>query len=272
MDLRRSPGLIAAIVGAVLVATIFVWGPQPIRLDLPTSILSGRSPSTEPATKTSFDTDETAYAMVVKARPGERVIRAFAAPDDGSEVVATITNDPEYPIHFLGVADSITYRNRFESVTHGGDWLEVLLPVRPNGTTGWIKLAGRELSRNPFRVSIDVADHQLVVFNLGEIWLETPIAVGTGSTPTPIGLFYTTELLRAPNPRGAYGPFAFGLSGFSDTLTNFNGGEGVIGIHGTNRPESIGRNVSHGCVRVENEVIEELAMTLPLGTPVEITQ
>ena len=48
------------------------------------------------------------------------------------------------------------------------------------------------------------------------------------------------------------------------------GGDGQIGIHGTNQPASIGNAVSHGCVRVPNEIITQLAHNLPLGTPVTI--
>jgi hypothetical protein len=42
------------------------------------------------------------------------------------------------------------------------------------------------------------------------------------------------------------------------------------GIHGTNEPESIGRSVSHGCVRLRNEDIEKLYDMVPVGTPVYI--
>ena len=53
-------------------------------------------------------------------------------------------------------------------------------------------------------------------------------------------------------------------------LTEFGGGDGQIAIHGTNDPSGIGKDVSHGCVRVLNEVIEQVSK-LPLGTPVYIT-
>ena len=99
-----------------------------------------------------------------------------------------------------------------------------------------------------------------------EIRWETTVAIGTGATPTPIGDFYIIELLRPPTADGPYGPFAFGLSGFSETLTDYAGGQGVIGIHGTNDPASLGSDVSHGCVRVDNDVITEMAGELPLGT------
>ena len=85
-------------------------------------------------------------------------------------------------------------------------------------------------------------------------------------------MYYLKELLEPPDPNGAYGPYAYGLSGFSNNpeLANFNGGDGIIGIHGTNQPDKIGSDVSHGCIRVSNEVITEMAASLPLGTPVEI--
>ena len=63
-----------------------------------------------------------------------------------------------------------------------------------------------------------------------------------------------------------------GLSGFSNVLTSFNGGQGVIGIHGTNAPEALGSDVSSGCIRMHNDAITRLVQEigLPLGTPVEI--
>jgi hypothetical protein len=54
-------------------------------------------------------------------------------------------------------------------------------------------------------------------------------------------------------------------------LTSFGGDpDAVIGIHGNNDPSSIGRNVSHGCIRLPNDVVSRMAGLIPLGTPVEI--
>ncbi|MEL6985507.1 MAG: L,D-transpeptidase, partial [Actinomycetota bacterium] len=127
-------------------------------------------------------------------------------------------------------------------------------------------------SRNPYRIEIDTSEHRLEVWRGDERWLETTVAIGTGTTPTPIGQFYIIELLQPPDSTGLYGPFAFGLSGFSETLQSFAGGDGVIGIHGTDEPDALGTDVSHGCVRVHNDVITELAGVIPLGTPVTITR
>jgi lipoprotein-anchoring transpeptidase ErfK/SrfK len=79
-------------------------------------------------------------------------------------------------------------------------------------------------------------------------------------------------LLRPPDPRGFYGPYAFGLSAYSPVYTSFAGGDGQVGIHGTDNPGAIGRDVSHRCIRVANAVVARLARRLPLGTPVAIVR
>jgi lipoprotein-anchoring transpeptidase ErfK/SrfK len=151
-----------------------------------------------------------------------------------------------------------------------GDWLDVYLPVRPNGTTGWIRTTDVTVARTEYRVEVALGEHRLRVWHRGELEIDTPAGVGTQHTPTPGGVFYLTELLRPPDPAGPYGPYAFGISGYSEALEEFRGGAGFVGIHGTNDPDSVGHDVSHGCVRVGNDVITELASMLPLGTPVEI--
>ena len=78
-------------------------------------------------------------------------------------------------------------------------------------------------------------------------------------------------MLKATNPTGAFGPYAYGLSAFSNTFTEFEGGPGQIGMHGTNEPSSIGRNVSHGCIRMSVTNISWLAHRVPAGTPITIT-
>jgi len=96
------------------------------------------------------------------------------------------------------------------------------------------------------------------------------IGIGTGGTPTPGGRWYTTELLQPPSADGPYGTYAFGLSGFTGTEKGPTVAFGQLGLHGTNDPSTLGRNVSLGCLRVSNEAISALATQLPLGVPVEV--
>ncbi len=155
-------------------------------------------------------------------------------------------------------------------VAQDQDWLQVLLPLRPNGSLGWIRRSDVDLTTITQRIEIDRGAHRLHVFNADELVMDEPIAVGRPTTPTPSGQFFITELLRPPNAAGAYGPYAFTLSGYSNVFQRFGSGDGAVGLHGTNEPRSVGTDASHGCVRVSNDVIRQLAMTLPLGTPVLI--
>lgn len=151
-----------------------------------------------------------------------------------------------------------------------GGWLRVMLPSRPNGSEGWIRAGGVELRSDPFSVLVDLRSRRLVAREAGRVLLEVPVGVGRAATPTPSGLYYVTELLRQPDPHGLYGPWAFALSAHSSVLSHFGGGDGQVGIHGTDEPLGIGHSVSHGCIRLRNRVIERLAAILPLGTPVRI--
>lgn len=223
-------------------------------------------PPAEPVAQLEFTVDEDSASTpdgTIVARAVTDEVTARVAPDDAAAEVVTLSHPTERG--GARVFEVIT-----ADVIPTPEWLEVRLPIRPNGTTGWIRSTDVELSANPYRIEIDTSDFELILYRLDEAVLSTPIAVGTGDTPTPYGEFYITELLQPSSPDGPYGPYAFGLSGFSEVLTSFAGGEGVIGIHGTNDPAAIGTNVSFGCVRVDNSTIEWMAETVPLGTPVEI--
>ncbi|WP_237280436.1 L,D-transpeptidase [Subtercola vilae] len=147
-------------------------------------------------------------------------------------------------------------------------WLKVQLPVRPNGSTGWIKSDSVTESNLTYRVQVSTEQNTLTVYQNDTVLNTYPVATGTGGTPTPHGSFYLLELLAPTN--SGYGPYAFGLSAFSDALTSFGGGPGQIGLHGTDDASSIGHAVSHGCIRMNNTDISTLAALLPLGTPITI--
>lgn len=150
----------------------------------------------------------------------------------------------------------------------------VQLPVRPNGSTGWVDAADVSITSHDFRIEVALSDFELRLYKAGEVLVEAPIGVGQQDRPTPPGTYYITELLRPTDaPNGPYGSYAYGLSGFSEVLFEFGGGPGQLGLHGTNQPEAIGTEVSSGCIRVRNEVIEDFVegIGLPLGVPVEIS-
>jgi lipoprotein-anchoring transpeptidase ErfK/SrfK len=152
--------------------------------------------------------------------------------------------------------------------SHG--WDQVMLPQRPNGSTGWVRESALTLYRDDYRVVVTLAAHSLALYRRGVEVEHLPIAIGMPSSPTPPGSFYVTELVKAPDPSGPYGPYAFGLSDFSSTYTEFDGGPGQIAIHGTDQPSLVGQSVSHGCIRLRDANLLALVALLPVGTPVRI--
>jgi len=149
-------------------------------------------------------------------------------------------------------------------------WAEVMLPVRPNGSTGWVRTEDVSFYVADSRIVVDLADRSLTYLVDGVEVLRSEVGIGSRYNETPTGEYFVTDSVTLSNPNSAWGPHALGLSARSETITEFNGGDGIIGIHGTNNPSSIGSNISLGCVRLPNEMITALHGLVPIGTRVEI--
>jgi lipoprotein-anchoring transpeptidase ErfK/SrfK len=188
-------------------------------------------------------------------------IAVYATPDPAAAPASTLSPQTEYTLPRTVLA--------FDQYQ---DWLHVFLPTRPNDATGWIKASDVTVSQPlDYEIKVSLAEHKLTLLHNGVVEFEAPAAIGTDENPTPTGtFFYTDPLDLATQPGTGYGVFAIGLSGHSNTLSEFAGGDGQIAVHGTDDPSTIGQSVSHGCVRVNNDVILKLA-PLPLGTPVVIS-
>ncbi len=150
----------------------------------------------------------------------------------------------------------------------GSAWYRVLLPVRPNGTSAWVRAGDVEVRRRTERIVVDLSRRLLWHF-VGERLVDRfSVAVGSPATPTGTGRFYVWVKVAYDDPGGPYGAAALGLSGFSPVLSEWPG-EGRMAVHGTANPSDRGRAVSHGCVRVYNGELGAL-LDVPLGTPVVI--
>ena len=145
----------------------------------------------------------------------------------------------------------------------------VRLPIRPNGSTGWVRARDVRLQTVHTRIAVDLSQRRITLFRDGRPILVATAVVGAASTPTPTGHYYVNQRLRAANPWGDYGLGAVGISAFSPVLVNWPQG-GPIAIHGTNAPGLIGTAVSHGCLRVRETDIRLLLRLAVEGTPVEI--
>jgi lipoprotein-anchoring transpeptidase ErfK/SrfK len=149
----------------------------------------------------------------------------------------------------------------------------VYLPTRPNGSSGWLPRSQVRIYRDRYRVRIDLRRHRLTAWRDGSVVVRAPVGVGRAVSPTPAGTYYVVSRIRPLDAASVYGAFAFGLSAHSNVYARFGfGGDGRIGLHGTNDPSGVGHDVSHGCIRMTNRAILRLARILPLGTPVTITR
>lgn len=107
-----------------------------------------------------------------------------------------------------------------------------------------------------YRIIVDLSDRKLYLL-LGNIVKKAyPVAIGRIALQTPSGKF--TIVNKVPNPGGPFGAYWMGLS------------KPHYGIHGTNKPSSIGKMVSHGCIRMYNKDVVQLSKYVHVGTPVTI--
>lgn len=131
----------------------------------------------------------------------------------------------------------------------------------------------------PKRILIDKSVNQLYLYENGQVIRQYPVATGASAAITPVGTFSivlkvidpswtnpdTGETIPGGDPRNPLGSRWLGLSVGETRGTKY-------GIHGTNRPESIGAYITHGCVRMYPQDVEELFDLVPLGTQVTIRE
>jgi lipoprotein-anchoring transpeptidase ErfK/SrfK len=232
----------------------------------PASVTPG-APDTAPAPAAAAPTPPKASTAVAWAAQATTDVTAWFAPD-GRRVLGVFPAKQPSGDRTVFLLDQPSGAAGASARARG--WLQVRLPRRPNGSTGWIKGSQVRLAPLQRRVDVDLSARQLTMYLLDRVVRRWSVAVGRPSTPTPTGHFYITIKLKPPTISRVYGAWALGLSGFSNVLDQFGTGDGQIALHGTSNTGSIGRAASAGCVRMDNRAISTLAGRLPLGTPVTI--
>ena len=149
---------------------------------------------------------------------------------------------------------------------NGRLWFKISLPGRPNGRVGWIPATSASLKPTLASIVVHRGVRTLELVRDGKVQLRTRVAVGKRGAETPLGHFYVTSRFT---PRNSFlGSYALETSAYSK-LSEWPGG-GVVGIHGTSRPDLLGQAVSHGCIRVSNAAALQLKRLAPAGTPITI--
>ena len=157
---------------------------------------------------------------------------------------------------------------------NGTTWLRVLLPQRPNGTSGWIDSNLAELTRTPWRIDISLRTRTVSLLRDGRVLDTWSAVIGKPSTPTPPRLYAIYERVPQPSPSDFLGTWALLLTAFSPVLHNFDGGPGQVAIHGRGGAsllDPLGSARSHGCIRIDNSAVDLLAGDAAEGTPVHIS-
>jgi lipoprotein-anchoring transpeptidase ErfK/SrfK len=194
--------------------------------------------------------------------PAEARSRAGA----GAKVwlVGTATSWSAEPQSLL-VLGSATYRGR--------EWVHLLLPIRPDGTTGWVPRSHVVLTTTRYWITVDKGARTVTIYDRGRQVRRFLAVIGKPATPTPDGLAAIWERDPQPDPQGFLGPWAMPLTVLSNVLFNFGGGPGRIAIHGrggASLENPLGSAASHGCVRIDDDEIEWMAAHIQPGTPVDI--
>jgi hypothetical protein len=245
---RRCAGLAAVILTVAGAGASTASGQVPV------------APADQPLPATARLSDESTLSRYAYARIGTPIHRTTSAFSPTVGRLRFQTEDG-FPEPYLLLRSAVDKRGR--------TWVQLRVPRRPNGRTGWVvraALARFHVVRTHLRINRSTL--QAVLYRDGTPIFRSRIGVGTASTPTPAGRYLVRERFRVTKPGSIYGPYAFGTSAYS-VLSDWPRG-GVVGIHGTNAPGLIPGRPSHGCVRLRNPAILRLAKLMPVGTTIRI--
>jgi len=261
---RRTILIIAASVAVLAIGVALVLALMPRDEESLAVAVASPEPSAETTPSPSPSPSPTPEGLA----PGEVIATtAVAMLDVHGEPGGEVTHElDEWSAYF----QPLTLMAVDRATLDGEEWLQVDLPLQPNGQRGWIREADVTLSSTTRHVHIYLDEQELELVDGDEVLLSHRVVIGDPDTPTPPGTYYVTDPQEYPNPAGVYGAFALGLSGYSEVLETFNGGPPQLAVHGTNQPDQVGEAISNGCIRLPNEVVLELADMVDLGTPVTV--
>jgi hypothetical protein len=185
------------------------------------------------------------------------------------------TLNQAFPNNYLTELPKDPYKlmnNVTASLTGDGGWLFSLGEIPPNSDlVSAIKdvvkpniLYDKDIPFAPMVISINKDNHRLSVMSGDRIMRTYSTALGKDDSTPEEELFISKKVMNpdriVPKADNVYGTRAMELSNIS------------YAIHGTNTPASIGKDVSQGCIRLNNADMEDLYAITPLNTPVKISR
>ncbi|MGH3772913.1 MAG: L,D-transpeptidase, partial [Pseudonocardiaceae bacterium] len=148
-------------------------------------------------------------------------------------------------------------------------WAQVLLPSRPNSSTGWVTETALDRAVTPYLIRVHLRSLNMELFNGGQRLGDWTVGIGKQSAPTPAGRTFLLGSFSDTAQR--YSPVILPLGTHSLTLNSFGGGPGTVAIHTWPTANVFGTRSSDGCIRVPKDALHQLTQ-VPLGTLVLIDE
>jgi lipoprotein-anchoring transpeptidase ErfK/SrfK len=212
------------------------------------------------------------------SRPASRPASGPAVPAS-TELATVLATAPGYDApggRTVGAVPANWYERRsvLPVIATRPGWVRVRLAQRPDGSTAWLPASDVRLSSTPYRIVVDLATTKLALYDDGRLVFSAPAGVGSPDDPTPTGEFFVAFDEPPPQPNPGYGPFILVTSDHSRSISDWeDSGDAVIGIHGPLGEDSqigtTGARISHGCIRLHDQTLEQLAK-VPAGTPIDV--
>lgn len=218
---------------------------------------------------------EEGFTTFLTVNDDVQVVPAFDAPH-GNEITVVDKNaitgtELEYPLL------ATTYFGnklvlKVEEFDPTGNWARVEIPVRPNNTTVWVQTAFFTEGKTDYRIEVNLTTNIAQVFKGDEEVLSQSVVTGRSEAPTPLLDSYIDEMIEGSKGGPAYGAWILSVAAYSEALPDFVGGLPKIALHGTDRPDQMGQDISSGCIRFPDDVITFIKENVPVGTPVKVVQ
>jgi lipoprotein-anchoring transpeptidase ErfK/SrfK len=173
---------------------------------------------------------------------------------------------------YSGIAERLMVTGRHQD-PEGRRWVRVQLPIRPNGSGGWVRAERVRLSGTRIRIVVRLGSRRLELWRGAHRLAAWRAGIGRPGTPTPSGRFAVQDPVPTlPGWRSVYGSFTITLTAHSPTLTSFMGGDARVAIHGPGRGRAwrVGAASSYGCVILAERALRVVARHARPGVPVVI--
>jgi lipoprotein-anchoring transpeptidase ErfK/SrfK len=225
-------------------------------------LISGNGSSTPGATASSPFT-----AVPATQTPNHRPARSGAQVALVAEATALRAAPSGRTIARLPTRTEFGSPEELWVVRQSGPWLGVVSTLAGNGRVGWIHRSAARLTRVHWEIRVSLSARRVTVLDGGKVLKRYMVAIGAPGSPTPTGRFAVTDRLVTGDPSGPYGCCILALSARSPHAIQGWAGGNRIAIHSTPETSSIGRPVSHGCMRLTLAEGRWLLGHVPLGTP-----